>query len=81
MPAVAALEEFDRQRVPLCSKIVLQNRTAPPDAIIDTVERLTAGQRFERIEDVIDPRELAKISENYKQLVGSDLNSVGRSVS
>jgi 2-polyprenyl-6-methoxyphenol hydroxylase-like FAD-dependent oxidoreductase len=81
MPAVAALEEFDRQRAPLCSKIVLQNRTAPPDAIIDTVERLTAGQRFERIEDVIDPRELAKISENYKQLVGSDLNSVGRSVS
>ena len=59
LPPVAALERYDRLRVPLVSEIVRQNRTAPPDIIIDTVERLTGGAAFQNIADVIDPAELA----------------------
>jgi 2-polyprenyl-6-methoxyphenol hydroxylase-like FAD-dependent oxidoreductase len=77
LPPVAALAEYDRIRVPFVSEIVRQNRTAPPDIIIDTVERLTGGARFENIADVIDPAELARMSLAYKQLVRSDLESVG----
>jgi 5-methylphenazine-1-carboxylate 1-monooxygenase len=77
LPPLEALAEFDRVRVPFVSEIVRQNRTAPPDIIIDTVERLTGGKRFDNIDDVIDPAELARMSLNYKQLVRSDLESVG----
>jgi 2-polyprenyl-6-methoxyphenol hydroxylase-like FAD-dependent oxidoreductase len=73
----AALEEYDRVRVPAVSAIVERNRTAPPDVIIDTVERLTQGKRFEKIEDVIDPAKLREMSQSYRRLVGSDLASVG----
>ena len=43
----------------------MMNRTAPPDLIIDTVERLTGGQRFANIDDVIDRSELQAISDAY----------------
>lgn len=79
MPPTAALTEYDRVRVPFVSEIVRQNRTAPPDIIIDTVERLTGGKRFENIDDVIDRSELEKMSTAYKRLVRSDLESVGTS--
>jgi hypothetical protein len=79
MEPTDALTEYDRIRVPFVSEIVRQNRTTPPDIIIDTVERLTGGKRFENIADVIDPAELAKMSLAYKQLVRSDLDSVGTS--
>ena len=36
------------------------------------------GQRFERIEDVIDPAELAAISDRYKEIAGYSVDSVGR---
>lgn len=77
LPAPAALERYDRLRVPFVSEIVRQNRTAPPDVIIDTVERLTGGKPFANIADVIDPSELAKMSTAYKELVRSDVASVG----
>src|SRR5580704_11655946 len=44
MEPVAALQEYDRVRVPAVSQIVERNRTAPPDIIIDTVEQLTKGK-------------------------------------
>jgi 5-methylphenazine-1-carboxylate 1-monooxygenase len=74
---VAALQEYDSVRVPAVSQIVERNRTAPPDIIIDTVEQLTKGKRFEKIEDVIDPAKLREMSQSYRRLVGSDIASVG----
>ena len=62
---VAALAADEAARLPATSKIVLMNREAPPDLIIDTVERLTGGQRFENIDDVIDRAELKAIADAY----------------
>ena len=50
---VAALKAYEDARLPATSKIVVQNRTAPPNVIVDTVEQRTGGKRFERLEDVI----------------------------
>lgn len=76
---LAALIEYEKVRIPLTSAIVLQNRTAPPDLIIDTVEELSGGKRFDKLEDIISEDELRKISSNYQKLAGWDKQSVARS--
>lgn len=75
---VSVLKAYEQKRIPPTSAIVLENRTAPPDLIIDTVERLTGGKRFNKIEDVISVQELIDISQNYQRLAGWDVNSVAR---
>lgn len=65
---VAALRMFEAERLDIVNRIVLTNRVQPPDYIIETVENLTGGAPFERIEDVIDPAELAAISDRYKDI-------------
>lgn len=65
---VAALRGFEAERLETVNRIVLTNRDQPPDYIIETVENLTGGAPFERIEDVIDPAELAAISDRYKEI-------------
>ena len=75
---VGALKAYEQKRIPSTSAIVLENRTAPPDLIIDTVERLTGGKRFNKIEDVISVQELLDISQNYQRLAGWDVKSVAR---
>jgi 2-polyprenyl-6-methoxyphenol hydroxylase-like FAD-dependent oxidoreductase len=75
---VAALKAYEALRVPPTSRIVLENRSAPPDIIIDTVERLTGGQRFDDLSRFISQDELRKMTQSYYRLAGSDLDSVGR---
>ena len=41
----AALREFENQRLDNVNKIVLTNRSQPPDYIIETVDKLTGGSR------------------------------------
>lgn len=65
---VAALQIFEAERLDVVNRIVLTNRDQPPDYIIETVENLTGGAPFDRIEDVIDPAELAAISDRYKDI-------------
>lgn len=76
---VEVLQTYQDERLAVTNEIVLANRDQPPDYIIETVERLTGGEPFERIEDVIDPTELAAISDRYKGIAGYDLESVGKS--
>jgi 5-methylphenazine-1-carboxylate 1-monooxygenase len=75
---VDVLKEYEEKRIPPTSRIVLENRTAPPDLIIDTVERLTGGKRFDKLEDVISVNELLEISRSYQRLAGWDVASVAR---
>jgi len=63
-----ALTEYQTQRLISVNEIVLTNRSQPPDYIIETVEKLTGGEPFGRIEDIIDPVELAAISDRYKEV-------------
>lgn len=74
----AALRGYEDERLDVANRIVLTNREQPPDHIIETVEALTGGAPFERIEDVIDPAELAAISDRYKEIARYSLDSVGR---
>jgi 5-methylphenazine-1-carboxylate 1-monooxygenase len=76
MPAEAALKAYEAERLPKTSRIVLTNRTTPPDYIIETVDQRTGGKPFARIEDVISCEELAEISENYKRIAAWDLKTV-----
>ena len=73
-----AFGAFEEERMEAVNKIVLTNRTQPPDFIIETVENLTGGAPFERIEDVIDPAELAAISDRYKDVAKYSKNAVSR---
>ena len=52
---LTALQAYEDERREVTRKIVLTNRDQPPDYIIETVERLTHGKPFERIEDIISP--------------------------
>ena len=74
---LAALRSYEQERREITSKIVLTNRDQPPDYIIETVDELTGGQPFDTIEDVIDPAELAAISDRYKSLARYSHDFVG----
>ena len=67
-----ALKEYEKVRNPLTAKVVLTNRTDPPDSILREVWQRSKGQRFDRIEDVISTTELEAISERYKKVAGFD---------
>ena len=51
---------------------MLENRRNPPDAILREIYERTGDQPFARIEEVISPRELAALSDRYKQVAGYD---------
>jgi 2-polyprenyl-6-methoxyphenol hydroxylase-like FAD-dependent oxidoreductase len=67
-----ALKAYETVRNPATAKVVLTNRSDPPDAILREVWRRSGGNRFERIEDVISTAELEAISERYKKVAGFD---------
>lgn len=75
---VAAFKEYEERRLPVTRRIVLENRAAPPDVIIDTVERLTGGRRFDDLSRFISQDELRRMTHSYYRIAGSDLDSVGR---
>ena len=68
----AALLAYETVRNPATAKVVLTNRTDPPDAILREVWQRSGGKRFDRIEDVISAAELEAISERYKKVAGFD---------
>jgi 2-polyprenyl-6-methoxyphenol hydroxylase-like FAD-dependent oxidoreductase len=76
MPPEQALKAYETERMPKTSKIVLTNRTVPPDYIIETVDELTGGKPFKRIEDVVSRDKLVEINENYKRIAAWDLKTV-----
>ena len=59
-------------RDPATAKVVLTNRTDPPDAILREVWNRSGGKRFERIEDVMPTAELEAILDRYKKVAGFD---------
>lgn len=67
-----ALADYDRVRVEATTRVVLTNRVNPPDAILREVHLRSGDRPYERIEDVISPAELERISANYKLVAGFD---------
>jgi 2-polyprenyl-6-methoxyphenol hydroxylase-like FAD-dependent oxidoreductase len=67
-----ALQSYDRVRVEVTTRVVLTNRTNPPDAILREVHVRSGDRTYSRIEDVISHAELEEISSNYKRVAGYD---------
>jgi 5-methylphenazine-1-carboxylate 1-monooxygenase len=67
---VAALGSYEKQRLEATTRVVLTNRTNPPDAILREVFERTHDQPFASIEDVISHDELVALSEGYKRIAG-----------
>jgi len=70
--AIAALKVYEDQRLPATRDVVLANRRAPPDAILQEVFRRTGDKPFKSIDDVISREELGALSESYKRIAGYD---------
>ncbi len=68
--SVAALAAYEKQRLEATTRIVLTNRTNPPDAILREVFQRTNDQPFRAIDDVISRDELVALSEGYKRIAG-----------
>jgi 2-polyprenyl-6-methoxyphenol hydroxylase-like FAD-dependent oxidoreductase len=55
-----ALTEYDRVRNAATAKVVLMNRSNPPDAILREVHERSGDRPFARVEDVVSREELAR---------------------
>jgi 2-polyprenyl-6-methoxyphenol hydroxylase-like FAD-dependent oxidoreductase len=69
---VAALQAYEAERRPATAAVVLRNREAPPDAILQEVYRRTGDRPFTHISDVISADELAALDDGYKRVAGFD---------
>jgi 2-polyprenyl-6-methoxyphenol hydroxylase-like FAD-dependent oxidoreductase len=66
----AALSAYEKQRLEATTRIVLTNRTNPPDAILREVFERTKDRPFRAIDEVISRDELVALSEGYKRIAG-----------
>ncbi|MDO9359874.1 MAG: flavin-dependent oxidoreductase [Polaromonas sp.] len=71
----AALLAYEKLRLAPTSKIVLTNRSVPPDFINIKVDELSGGKPFDNIDDLISQQELREISESYKKVAGFSLEA------
>jgi 2-polyprenyl-6-methoxyphenol hydroxylase-like FAD-dependent oxidoreductase len=67
---VAALSAYEKQRLEATTRIVLTNRSNPPDAILREVFERTHDKPFTAVDDVISRDELVALSEGYKRVAG-----------
>jgi 2-polyprenyl-6-methoxyphenol hydroxylase-like FAD-dependent oxidoreductase len=66
----AAFAAYEKQRLAATTRVVLTNRTNPPDAILREVFMRTNDRPFASIDDVISREELVALSDSYKQIAG-----------
>ena len=67
-----ALKAYEAERLSAANGVVLQNRTAPPDAILRVVHEKSGDRPFGNIDDLIGREELAAITDRYKRVAGFD---------
>ena len=70
-----ALHAYEAQRRPATTRIVLTNRSHPPDFINSHVDELSGGKPFRHIDDVISQEQLRQFSDDYKRIAGFALPS------
>ena len=73
---MASLEAYEQARREATSKVVMMNRSNPPDAILREVQQRSGDKPYARIEDVISSAELAAISARYKAVSGADMETL-----
>lgn len=77
-PLAEALAAYEAERRPATTRVVLANRTSPPDLVLETVYRLTGGAPFRHIDDVVSQSELRRILADYRRISGSEGSEPGR---
>src|SRR3954454_13930391 len=75
---VAGFATYEQQRLEATARIVLTNRSNPPDAILREVFQRTGDRPFNAIGDVISREELVGLSESYKQIAGYSKEALAR---
>jgi len=73
---VAALKQYEAQRLEATASIVRMNRKNPPDAILREVYLRTGDRPFKDINDVISREELAALTHGYARVAGYDKESL-----
>lgn len=68
-----ALTAYEAERLPATTRVVLTNRSNPPDAILRVVHERTGDKPFARVEDVMSHDEMLAITGAYKRVAGYDL--------
>jgi 2-polyprenyl-6-methoxyphenol hydroxylase-like FAD-dependent oxidoreductase len=74
----AALKAYEAERLGPTTRIVLTNRTRPPDAILGEVYRRTGDKPFRSIDEVISREELQALSDGYKRVALYDKERLAR---
>lgn len=67
----AALDAYEAQRIAPTTAVVLSNRTAGPERILD-IAAARAPEGFAHVHDVIPEDEFAEIVHSYQQMAGFD---------
>jgi len=70
----AALTAYEAKMRPVTSEVILTNRVAGPDKILDIVEERCGGQ-FDKIEDIISQQEMLEHANTYKAIAGYGIQS------
>jgi 2-polyprenyl-6-methoxyphenol hydroxylase-like FAD-dependent oxidoreductase len=70
---LAALKAYEDARAGPAGRVVLTNRTQPPDFINIRVEELTGDKPFDNLDTVITQDELRALSDQYKSVAGYSL--------
>jgi 2-polyprenyl-6-methoxyphenol hydroxylase-like FAD-dependent oxidoreductase len=73
---LAALRAYEAARAGPAGRVVLTNRSTPPDFINIRVEELTGDRPFENLDDYISQHELRALSDQYKQIAGYSLDQI-----
>jgi hypothetical protein len=71
----AALQAYQKARLPATSKIVFANRANGPDHVLQIAEE-RAPDGFNNIHDVIPKEELEGIGKAYKAIAGFEMEKV-----
>ncbi len=68
-----ALKAYDEERRPVTNAVVLANRGDGPDQVLQVIEQRCGG-RFDKVEDILSPVEMAKMAADYKKTAGFDVD-------
>jgi len=72
-----ALRAYEAARLETVNRVVLANRSTPPDTLIETVQSRTGTAPFTDLGAVISEDELRSILDRYKAVAGYDPKALG----
>lgn len=72
-----ALLAYEEEMRPATSRVILTNRVAGPDQILDLVQERSGGN-FQHIDDVVSQKELAQHAAQYKAIAGFAIDAVNQ---